>query len=270
MKPSEASGYLWRSAQRSHVGKVRQVNEDSVLARPDLGIWAVADGLGGHQCGDKASHMVVDALAQITPTLELDGVLAIARDKLTEVNDSLTQDSADQPGSTPGSTVASLIVQGTSCAVLWAGDSRAYLLRDGKLRRLSRDHSQAEELVQSGLLDRRDVVGHPASSVLTRAVGARGGLELEDVRLDIFPGDYFLLCSDGLYNEVSEPELERVLSENDCESAAEALLQLALSGEARDNISIVAIQVELEQDTADCCETAVNPVFFSRPDTGES
>lgn len=238
--------------------------------RPDLGIWAVADGLGGHQCGDKASRMVVDALAEIAPGADLEGLLMTARDKLIAVNDGLIQGIADLPGSTPGSTVASLIALGTTAAVLWAGDSRVYLLRDGRLRRLSKDHSQAEELVQRGLLDRQDVVGHPASSVLTRAVGAAGALELEDVVIDVFPDDYFLLCSDGLYNEVSEPRIEQLLAEHDCESAAEALLQLALSGEARDNISVVAIQVEPEQDRADCSETALNPVFFRRPDTRES
>lgn len=266
MKPSDANDYFWRSAQRSHVGNVRRVNEDSVLVRPDLGIWAVADGLGGHQCGDKASRMVVEALSEITSEPDLERLLASARDRLAEVNDSLTQGASDPPAGTPGSTVASLLVLGASAAVLWAGDSRVYLLRDGTLRRLSRDHSQAEELVQSGLLERDQVVGHPASSVLTRAVGGVGELELEHVVIDVFPGDYFLLCSDGLYNEVSEPEMERLLAENDCESAAEALLQLALSGEARDNVSVVAIQVESGQAAADGSETAVNPVFLSRSD----
>ena len=267
MKPSDANDYLLRSAQRSHVGNVRQVNEDSVLARPDLGIWAVADGLGGHQCGDTASRMVVEALAEITPAADLDGLLAIVRDRLTQVNDRLTQGMTGLPGSTPGSTVASLLVLGTSAAVLWAGDSRVYLLRDGTLRRLSRDHSQAEELVQSGLLDRDQVVGHPASSMLTRAVGAVGELELEHVVIEVFSGDYFLLCSDGLYNEVSEAQIERLLAENDCESAADALLQRALSGEARDNISLIAIQVDSRKVAADCSETAINPVFFARSDT---
>jgi len=260
--PRVGDSHRWSSAARTHVGKVRQINEDAVLDRPDLGAWAVADGLGGHQAGDTASRMVVDALAALSPPAELSEIIAAARQALIGVNQRLNEMAWDQARSSPGSTVAALFLRGSQGAAVWAGDSRVYLLRDGWLRRLSRDHSQAEEMIQSGLLDPQDATNHPASSVLTRAVGADEDLELDDFVIDVFPGDAFLLCSDGLYNEVGEQTITRVLSENDCHSAADQLLQLALNGEARDNISAVTVRVEV--DPGDSSKTVINPAFSRR------
>lgn len=260
--PTTGDSYRWSSAKRSDVGKVRRVNEDSVLNRPDLGVWAVADGLGGHQAGDTASRMVVEALESMSRPTDLPVFVADARRRLAGVNDELNAASWDQARSTPGSTVAALFLLGVKGSVLWAGDSRVYLLRDGVLRRLSRDHSQAEEMIRSGLLDPDQAFGHPASSVLTRAVGADEGLELDDLSIDVYPGDVFLLCSDGLYNEVSEHQMACVLAANACDNAADQLLQLALSGEARDNISMVIVRAE--QDLSDSSKTVINPAFSRR------
>jgi protein phosphatase len=241
---------------------VRRVNEDAVLDRPDLGLWAVADGLGGHQAGDVASRMVVDGLSTLPQSPDLCAWLGAARSQLLLVNDKLNERSWERTGGTPGSTVAALFAVETRAAVLWAGDSRVYLHRDGELRRLSSDHSQAEEMVRSGLLSRRDAASHPASSVLTRAVGADEGLTLDEVITDVRIGDFFLLCSDGLYNEVSEKTIGQVLMNSDCRSAADRLLELALDGGGRDNISVVTVQVT--QDLDDSTKTVINPVFSRR------
>jgi protein phosphatase len=262
-----SEGFRWSSAVETHVGKVRKLNEDAVLSRPDLSLWAVADGMGGHEGGDRASRMVIDALASLSPSDRLGDFVDAAIHALESVNARLHAEARRGAGNISGSTVVALLVHGRHGVAVWAGDSRLYLFRNGSLHALSRDHSQVEEWVSNGLLERHQVDGHPAANVITRAIGAADSVELETAKVEILPGDTYLLCSDGLYNELGEQAISHILGSNDLGHAAPKLLATALAGEARDNISLVITHAEEEID--DATRTVINPAFAGRRHLGE-
>ncbi|TCS35954.1 protein phosphatase [Paucimonas lemoignei] len=250
--------FRWTSAAMSHVGLVRQVNEDACLEQAERGLWAVADGMGGHARGDVASSMVVDALAKMPPAESLAEFTDEARRRLQAVNAQLRTEAAMRDAYIIGSTVVVLLVCGERCNYLWAGDSRLYLYRNGLLRQLSRDHSQVEEMRSSGQISAEDAQHHPARNLITRAVGAADTLDLEEDGIDVRDGDMFLLCSDGVSNEVTEQEMCDALVCGNCRQAAEALLALALHGGGRDNISAVVVRAE---DLNSPEKTVLNPAL---------
>lgn len=234
---------IWNSMGKSHVGNVRQINEDACLDLPEIGLWVVADGMGGHESGDTASRMIVEDLQQIEPPTSLDEFIDRVRDGLQSVNRKLREESARRGNKTIGSTVVALIAFGHRCACVWAGDSRIYLLRDGALARLTRDHSEVEELVEMGILRPEDAESSPHANIITRAVGGDDTLDLDTREGELRHGDTYVLCSDGLYKELSEDEIERLSAEGDSESVANRLLNLALSRGARDNVTVLVVQI---------------------------
>jgi serine/threonine protein phosphatase PrpC len=125
--------------------------------------------------------------------------------------------------------------------LLWVGDSRAYLMRDGELAQLSRDHTQVQEMVDRGVLSAEDALGHPMGHVLSRAVGVREEMEISEASGEVRPGDIFLLCSDGLHGYVDEKEIARLLARGSPERASEDLVDLTLANGAPDNVTVVAI-----------------------------
>ena len=250
--------FRWTSAALSHVGLVRQVNEDACLDQSERGLWAVADGMGGHARGDVASRMVVDALARLAEPDSLAAYAAEARQVLHTVNARLRAEAARRDAQIIGSTVVVLLACGQNCRYLWAGDSRIYLYRNGLLRQLSRDHSQVEELRSSGQISAEDALHYPARNLITRAVGAAEALELDEENIEVMDGDMFLLCSDGVSNDVSEQEMCDALVCGNCRQAAEALIALALHGGGRDNISAVVARAE---DLNSPEKTLLNPAL---------
>lgn len=227
------------SAAVTHPGAVRTRNEDSFVDRPDLGLWAVADGAGGHGAGDYASNAVREALDSIPPGLSAAEMLAQLRLRLAAVNGALREAAARRgPGRVIASTVVALLARGDHFACLWAGDSRAYLLRGGALQRLSKDHSLVQELLDQGAIGEAEAEDHPQGNVITRAVGAAPTLELDKVTGRVVPGDRFLLCSDGLIRVVREAEIAEALAAGD---AAESLVRLAVERGARDNVTVVTL-----------------------------
>jgi serine/threonine-protein phosphatase Stp1 len=147
-------------------------------------------------------------------------------------------------GKQMGSTVVVLLVEGRRFAVLWAGDSRAYLLRRGQLHRLTRDHTQVQEMVDRGLMSAEQARGHPMSHVLSRAAGVEPGLELDAVADEAAGGDVFLLCSDGLHGVMTEPEIAEALALQRPQTVCDNLLELALSRGAPDNVTVIAVVCE--------------------------
>jgi protein phosphatase len=233
--------FSWISAGFTDAGRVRAVNEDALLDRADLGLWAVADGMGGHQAGDLASRLVVEALGSAPAPTFLGRAVTDLRRRLAAVNQRLLTEASSRGEGIIGSTVATLLAVGGHCVLLWAGDSRIYRLRDNRLRQLTRDHSHVGELVEQGVLKREDAEHHPAANVITRAVGADARLVVDTQIQELCGRDRFLLCTDGLTRELSEEEIGELLDGDDLDQAARALVQHACDAGARDNVTVVIV-----------------------------
>jgi protein phosphatase/serine/threonine-protein phosphatase Stp1 len=234
----------WRliSHAATHPGAVRPRNEDAVLERPDIGLWVVADGAGGHGSGDVASTAIVDGLATVPPGLSAAELLAQVRITLTGVHHELQAEAERRgPGRILASTVVVMLARGEHFAMLWAGDSRAYLLRNGALTRVTRDHSLVQELVDQGTLSEDEAEHHPQANVITRAIGAQGELELDKVSGRIVEGDRYLLCTDGLFKTMSEAEIAAMIAGG---SDATAIVTEAVQRGARDNVSVIALDCQ--------------------------
>lgn len=250
--------FHWTSAACTDIGRVRERNEDACLAVPGRAIWAVADGMGGHAVGDFASQAIVRALVALPEADRLDALLDHARQALAAVNRGLIEEAARTQVRVIGSTVVALLACERRCGCLWAGDSRLYLFRHGHLKQMTRDHSQVELLRSRGLITAEEARHHPAHNTITRAVGAAHTLNLDQLVLDIGDGDIFLLCSDGLSNEVTDDDIADLLDgEEDCHVSARALVDMALKHGGHDNVSVVVIRAEDLTGGSD--KTLLNP-----------
>ncbi|HXG82042.1 MAG TPA: protein phosphatase 2C domain-containing protein [Sphingomicrobium sp.] len=227
---------------RTDVGLRRKVNEDSILVRTDRGLWAVADGMGGHEAGDVASAKVVDALLNLPIFYDIDELVDGAAKALQRVNRELIQ-IAGGSERTPGSTIVALAIAGDQFRCFWAGDSRAYRVRNGEIVQLSRDHSLVQGLVDAGMLSPAEAEHHPNANVVTRAVGVTEDLQLDVIGGDVMPGDLFVLASDGLTRVVGDQELLDELETGGTEAAADRLIETVLARGAPDNVSIVITRV---------------------------
>lgn len=241
-RPSHLGAFKFLSVGRTHVGCVRTLNEDAFLNRPDIGLWAVADGMGGHEGGEVASAAVIEALSAVSNFTTAYAFRDAAAQALNDVNSRLLDLAADR--GTMGSTVVTLLAHEGHYACLWAGDSRAYLYRQGALKRVTRDHSIVQEMVDAGAISEERARVHPRSNVITRAVGARDDLGLESVFGPIHAGDRFLLCSDGLTGVITDREIAEAMIRAPLEAAAERLLDHALARGAPDNVSLIHIAAE--------------------------
>lgn len=232
----------WSCAAATHRGKVRKVNEDAYLSRPEIGLWAVADGMGGHHAGDVASRTVVEQLAEVRGRGRLSELVDEVEDRLSTANRLLREMAAQRhPPTVMGSTVAVLLAHGYHCLSLWSGDSRIYRLRAGSLEQITRDHSQVQQWVDQGILPAAEAERHPASNIITRAVGADVQLWLDMELRALQEEERYLICSDGLYREVPAAELAQRLARGSCAQACESLVEAALTHGARDNLTLVVI-----------------------------
>jgi protein phosphatase len=229
----------------THVGKVRERNEDSLLVRTDTGLWAVADGMGGHAAGDLASRILVEWLDAIDQPEAAVDLLQQCETQLLRANQEIIGLSRAHSGATIGTTAAVLLVRERHYACLWAGDSRVYAISRGVIRQLSRDHSEVEELIAGGALSRKDAEHWP-SNAITRAVGVVENLELEVVTGSAEPGDIFVICSDGLTRHLSDHEILEHAAGRHARAACEAMLELALERGGVDNITVVVVRLLAE------------------------
>jgi serine/threonine-protein phosphatase Stp1 len=230
----------WRSVARTDIGKVRARNEDAFLDCPQRGLWAVADGMGGHQCGDVASQLIVTHLGELPVVGSFDERVIAVRQCLHWLNRRMGQELTITPerrDSTMGSTVVALLIEGNRGACVWAGDSRCYVLREGRVHQLTRDHSVMEQLIEDQKMSLEQACEQPNARALTRAIGGRDPLSLEVMELEVFASDVFLLCSDGFYqgldNHVSHDALSIEL--------LPTLFDDVLRGEALDNLTAVVV-----------------------------
>jgi serine/threonine protein phosphatase PrpC len=243
MPPAFYMPYQWVSTSRSDIGAVRKVNEDALIEMPDIGIWLVADGMGGHQKGDFASQTVVDVVSDIRPSEQLSNLIGQLCYRLRLANRLLREESVRRACDVIGTTVAALVLSGRHAVCIWVGDSRIYRLRGGRLQQLTRDHSWVEEYVSMGLMTRDMADHHPLSHEITRAIGAEDDLELSIAVRELATADRFLLCSDGLHGEISDQEITRLLGGEELDQTCQDMVDRVKKKGAHDNVTLIIVQV---------------------------
>jgi serine/threonine protein phosphatase Stp1 len=232
-----------RHSAVTHVGRVRQLNEDAILSLPDQHIWVVADGMGGHAAGDFASQAIVDTVAALPPDLPPAERMQALRAALNAAHETVRAESDRRGGATVGAAVVALIVTDGHFAAFWAGDCRLYRFRENAIELLTTDHSVVAELVLAGSLTWDEADGHPQSNAITRAIGVGEEAGIEKIRGEVLPGDRFLLCSDGLNKHAGFETLRRAMQGTPIETVADKLLQIALDGGGEDNVSVIVVDV---------------------------
>jgi serine/threonine protein phosphatase PrpC len=238
-----------RAAAKTHVGKVRKRNEDYVLADLALGLLVVADGMGGHSGGEIASALAVETIVGLLRTTlpgqedpaEVEKLVREAVEKAGEAIKSRAAADAEARLTDMGTTLVLALCRGTRISLAHMGDSRAYLIQRGAIRRLTRDHSLVSEMVESGEITPRRARRHPLRNVITRSLGGRGLALLDQRRVEWAPGDHLLLCSDGLTNMVEDEEILAMVERDhgDVELITERLVARANARGGKDNISVI-------------------------------
>lgn len=242
---SNTKSLSWHSHGISDTGKVRKHNEDSMLERPETGMWVVADGMGGHAAGDVASQMIVNSLKKVHEGISLDRYIDDIEDRLIDVNKKLIDKANESTKRTTiGSTVVMMLAYDKYCIYFWAGDSRLYRLRDSDLRQMTTDHSQVEQYVEQGLISREEAAVHPHGNMITRAVGATQNFFLDMEIQEMKKGDRYLLCSDGLTKHIEDFEFQEMLPKGTAEEICKELTDLTLSRGAGDNVTTIVIDIE--------------------------
>ena len=223
-------------------GVVRDLNEDSFLSRPDLGIWLVADGMGGHDAGDFASRTLVEQLEKLQPAASAPALLTALEQQVVHANGLLRQAArARGPRAVIGCTLATLVIFGDAFACVWSGDSRIYRVRHGLIEQVTRDHTEAQELVDRGTLTAEEAKTWPRRNVVTRAIGVFDEPELEMVQGRLEDGDVFVICSDGLTQHVGDEEIGRLANLRPLRVAVEQMIATTLERGARDNVTVVTV-----------------------------
>jgi len=242
---NNTKSFSWTSCGKTDVGKARKLNEDSMLVKPEAGMWVVADGMGGHEAGDVASQMVVNTLKKVPEGISLERYIDDIEDALIGVNKKLIEiaHQGEKP-TTIGSTVVVMLAYEKFCAFMWAGDSRLYRHRNGELVQLTIDHSQVQLYVEKGLITKEEAESHPQSNMITRAVGASENLVLDVDMQEMEKGDRYLLCSDGLTKHITDRDFENMLAKGDIEKKCNELIDLTLARGAKDNVTAILIDIE--------------------------
>ena len=223
----------------THVGLVRDNNEDSYVAAPELGLWLVADGLGGCEGGEVASQVVAEHVAECMRNgMSIEKAIASSHDAVIAAS----QDGIGKKGM--GSTVVAAVLADNAYRIAWVGDSRAYLWHQEHLVQLTRDHSMLQELLDKGVLEQEEAIGNPLGNVLTQCIGQEksASLEIEVEEGELYRGDRILLCSDGLYGEVGDEEMVSIFAQDvDDQGMAEALVTAALANGGSDNVTVLVV-----------------------------
>lgn len=234
----EPINFTWQCAGESHIGRVRKVNEDAFILSSEQGLWAVADGMGGHSRGDYASKVVVEALAYFSMQQRLSENVIDLEVRLKNAHQICRN---TFPGEQVGSTVAALHVYGNLCFFLWAGDSRIYRLRAGTLEQMTTDHTVAQQKCARGELSPLRAAIDPTAHILTRAVGVSQNLAIDLDYTQAQAGDRYLLCSDGLYNDLEHKEIQALLMQGSPQESVRQLIDISLNRGGRDNTTVIVL-----------------------------
>jgi PPM family protein phosphatase len=266
---ADRTALRWGGA--THVGRVRTLNEDHFVARPDENLWVVADGMGGHNGGEIASEIASETVGRAFVHRSIDGLI----EAVETANAAVYSAGVEDPELTGmGTTVVALaVVDHESTEVLAianVGDSRCYRYAEGELDQVTTDHSLVAEMVREGSLSPEEAAVHPQRNIVTRVLGVHDDVPVDVFAVDPYPGDRYLLCSDGLFNEVPERGIASVLRTiADPNEAAEELVHLAIDGGGRDNITVVVVDVvEDGGRAADASGALAGDALGAAPRTG--
>ncbi len=238
----DTSPLAWTSCARTHIGFVRTANEDAFLDVREQCLWVVADGMGGHSRGDQASQAVVNSLISFIRSQDLTQNIENIESRLLAANRACRK---MVQGKVIGSTVAAMFAFDPFCFFLWAGDSRIYRLRDNQLSQMTEDHSLVQEMCALGEITPEQAEHHPSSNIITRAVGVHDKLRIEVQYTTVHPGDRYLLCSDGLYKDISAQEIGELMNSGvTAHQAVNSLVDLALERGGTDNVTAIVVQAE--------------------------
>lgn len=237
-----------KAAGISHIGNIRTNNEDAYYLNEQHNLIAVADGMGGHKAGEIASSIAIEAIASLIAIKDRHAIMPaeVFRKVFSEANQRIwnkAHDTEDCKGM--GTTLTSAWIVEDLAYVAHVGDSRAYLIHDGRIRQVTRDHTLVEELIKNGSIDRESALSHPQKNVLMKAVGADDGISPDLHEIEVYEGDIILLCSDGLTHYLKDFEIVDLLSkETTLEASLNLMTELALERGGADNITAVAIRID--------------------------
>lgn len=236
------SQFTYHSCGLTNQGCVRDHNEDAFLDAADKGFWVVADGAGGHESGDVASNLIVSQLADMKRTRFFGNVLQKVTSILENVNHELIEKSGGEKTRVLiASTVSVLIAQRSRVVCLWSGDSRIYRLRQNKLVQLTRDHNRVDEFIAAGFTPEA-AEKYPMAQHLTAAVGVSAPLYTETQTHEVEENDVFLLCSDGLFKELSDEDIQEIMRQDSIKDTASELMDHALAHGAIDNVTVLVVK----------------------------
>jgi protein phosphatase len=234
--------FTFETGQATDVGCQREVNEDNFLSRPDYGLWAVADGMGGHAAGDFASLAIVKELNSVGVPASADDLQARFMERLTRANEAILAHAAEIDRGTIGATMVSLLIHGEDFSCIWSGDSRLYLMRGGRLIQQSRDHTEVRALLDSGTITQEEAENWPRKNVITRAIGVTELPHCDIVSGRLELGDCFLLCSDGLTEHLTDADIAHYIGSLPPQEACDAMIRETLNRGARDNVTVIAMR----------------------------
>ncbi|MBQ6585785.1 MAG: Stp1/IreP family PP2C-type Ser/Thr phosphatase [Coriobacteriales bacterium] len=255
----------FRCGSRTDLGRMRPHNEDSLIVMQPL--FAVADGMGGHAAGEVASEIAIETLVNHAPSHLDTDALGRAVEAANRAIIRAVQQGKGRPGM--GTTLTACMVEGNVLSIAQVGDSRAYLLHQGQLQRLTRDHSLVEELVERGEISAEQARWHPQRSVITRALGSDLDTQPDLYELDVSPGDRLMICSDGLYGMIGDSQIKDLLRTPDPQAAADALVDAANEAGGHDNITVVVVDIPGDP-TADTTSAGSASGAHSMPSSGSS
>ncbi|WAJ25882.1 Stp1/IreP family PP2C-type Ser/Thr phosphatase [Lacrimispora xylanolytica] len=243
-----------KACAMTDIGRVRNANQDYVFASAESvgslpNLFLVADGMGGHKAGDYASRYISEHLVEHIKQAEDSEIIPLLREGIEKVNQMLYQESRDKAElNGMGTTLVAAVIEDSSMYVANVGDSRLYLIRN-QLKQITKDHSYVEELVSLGQMERGSRDYREKKNIITRAVGTEEKLEIDFFEVSLEPGDYVLMCSDGLSNMLEDAEMEEIIcSELELGEKAEKLITVANDNGGKDNIAVVLINPEIGRE----------------------
>lgn len=236
--------FHFETGAATDTGRVRDHNEDSFLTLPEVGVWLVADGMGGHHAGDFASRAIAESVASLGRPVSAPDLQARFMDRIARAHQTIQDQSALLNGATVGATLVALLTYDQHFACIWSGDSRIYLLRGGQYTQVTVDHTEVNELLRTGAITPDQAATWPRRNVITRAIGVHDRPQTDERSGGLADGDVFLLCSDGLTEHIEDAEMAEALARMAPQAACDALVALTLQRGARDNVTVVVVRVQ--------------------------